>query len=76
MIFFQKKISDLFSDIQDASFAILKSIFEKLLFLGSYKGRGKKKQNIHLADLTNNFIRLNGMGKKTALKKRGEKKTP
>ena len=37
--FFSKKNSDLFS----ASFAILKSIFEKLLFLGSYQGRGKKK---------------------------------
>jgi hypothetical protein len=41
--FFSKKKSDLFSAIQDALFAILKSIFEKLLFLGSYKGRGKKK---------------------------------
>ena len=50
--FFPKKNSDLFSAIQDASFAILKSIFEKLLFLGSYKGRGKKKQNLHIADFT------------------------
>ena len=50
LIFFQKKTSDLFSAIQDTSFAILKSIFEKLLFLGSNKGRGKKKQNLHLAD--------------------------
>ena len=32
--FFKKK-SDLFSAIQGALFAILKSIFEKLLFLGS-----------------------------------------
>ena len=40
--FFSKKNSDLFYAIQDALFAILKSIFEKLLFLGSYKGRGKK----------------------------------
>ena len=39
LIFFKK-----FSAIQDASFAILKSIFEKLLFLGSYKGRGKKNE--------------------------------
>ena len=42
--FFPKKNSDLFSAIQDASFAILKSIFEKLLFLGSYKGRGQKNK--------------------------------
>ena len=44
LIFFQKKKSDLFSAIQDALFAILKSIFKKLLFLGSYKGRDKKKK--------------------------------
>ena len=50
--FFSNKKSDLFSVIQDASFAILKSIFEKLLFLGSYKGTGKKKRNLHLADFT------------------------
>ena len=53
--FFQKNISDIFSDIQGASFAILKSIFEKLLFLGSYKGRGQKNK-LHFADFTIFFV--------------------
>ena len=45
----KRKNSDMFSAIQDdcASFAILKSIFEKLLFLGSY---------IHIADITKIFF--------------------
>ena len=46
--FFPKKNFVLFSAIQDASFAILKSIFEKLLFLGSYKGRGKKTKSMYI----------------------------
>ena len=66
----------MFSAFQDALFAILKSIFEKLLFFGSYKGRGQKR-NLHLADFIY-FIRLNDMGKKTApidkSKKGAEKK--
>ena len=58
---------------------VIKSIFEKLIFLGSYKGRGKKELN--LADFTIKiffffFTWLNGMGKKTALKKKGQKKHP
>ena len=53
LIFFSKKNLICFLHaIHDPSFAILKSIFEKILFLGSYKGRGQNKQNLHLADFT------------------------
>ena len=66
----------MFSAIQDASFIILKSIFEKLLFLGSYKGSGKKTKSTACWFYKKKIIRLNGMGKKRAPKKVGEKKTP
>ena len=69
----------MYSAVQDA--LSLKFIFEKLLILGSYKGRGKKR-NLHLADFTNFFFfftRLNDIGKKTAPNdnsKKQRKKTP